>query len=512
MFVKKSNRDDDALDSDSASIASEASQRSEQRLPPQSYSTNASSFGTGLKRPLEVDDAGNPLIQTRKRLKKELKTIADSESGESDWEGFSSGSQSHNDELASDVEGSQTSRTGSEDISNDDSEEDEGSTSSSYGDALEDERKDGDATKRQSAFKAWATQQRNQAAGFTPSAATENFNEHQGLSSGQFRNYPHNGDRSPSFNAQIRQVQELKPQDIKHTTFHVPVTRSLNVEEARSKLPVVAEEQTIMETIRHNDCAIICGDTGSGKTTQVPQFLFEAGYGCPNGPTPGLIGVTQPRRVAAVSMAKRVSCELGSIGEKVSYQVRFDSSVGSKTALKFMSDGVLLREVSQNFLLSKYSVIVIDEAHERSVNTDILIGMLSRIVETRRNLAVKNSKHKPLKLIIMSATLRITDFTLNSTLFRNGPPPIVQAEGRQYDVTVHFSKKTRRDYVDEAYEKIKRGHRKLPPGGMLVFLTGQNEIDQVARSLKETFSCTSTTTNSNAKMRVSATEGLLQYC
>lgn len=173
------------------------------------------------------------------------------------------------------------------------------------------------------------------------------------------------------------------------------VERPIEIQTARLALPVVAEEQRIMETIKANDCVVICGETGSGKTTQVPQFLYEAGYGSPNTPTPGLIGVTQPRRVAAVSMASRVGDELGVGGkQKVAYQIRFEGTSNPKTAIKFMTDGVLLRELSEDFLLQKYSAIIIDEAHERSINTDILIGVMSRVLKLRKELAQKNENTK----------------------------------------------------------------------------------------------------------------------
>lgn len=163
------------------------------------------------------------------------------------------------------------------------------------------------------------------------------------------------------------------------------VQRAEEIQEVRMKLPVVAEEQRIMEAIHNNDAIIICGETGSGKTTQVPQFMFESGYGSPDSETPGMIGITQPRRVAAVSMAKRVGQELGNMGDRVAYQIRFDATVKGNTAIKFMTDGVLLRELSNDFTLSKYSALIIDEAHERNVNTDILIGVLTRVMRLRNS-------------------------------------------------------------------------------------------------------------------------------
>lgn len=166
------------------------------------------------------------------------------------------------------------------------------------------------------------------------------------------------------------------------------IDRPADIQAARLGLPVVAEEQRIMEAIHNNSCVVICGETGSGKTTQVPQFLYEAGYGSPDSSTPGLIGITQPRRVAAVSMAKRVGDELGTGGnDKIAYQIRFEGTVNLKTAIKFMTDGVLLRELAEDFLLKKYSAIIIDEAHERSINTDILIGVMSRVLKLREQMS-----------------------------------------------------------------------------------------------------------------------------
>ena len=162
----------------------------------------------------------------------------------------------------------------------------------------------------------------------------------------------------------------------------VSVKRSVDMQAARMQLPVCGMEQEIMEAIHDNDTVILCGETGSGKSTQVPQFLYEAGYAAH-----GLIGVTQPRRVAAVGTAERVAVELGTKcgrGGAVAYQIRYDASgVGEKTRVKFMTDGVLLREITSDILLRKYSVVLLDEAHERNLNTDVLLGMLSRSIPLR---------------------------------------------------------------------------------------------------------------------------------
>ncbi|CCE64108.1 hypothetical protein TPHA_0G02710 [Tetrapisispora phaffii CBS 4417] len=277
-------------------------------------------------------------------------------------------------------------------------------------------------------------------------------------------------------------------ENLKRETFYVHVNRPEEIQEVRANLPVYSEEHRIMEAIHHNDVVIICGETGSGKTTQVPQFLYESGYGNRDSPdAPGMIGITQPRRVAAVSMANRVANEMGDHGYKVAHQIRFDTTVKDNTRMKFMTDGVLLREMMQDFKLTKYSSIIIDEAHERNINTDILIGMLSRAVKLRAAEHAKNSTDfKKLKLIIMSATLRVSDFSENKTLFDHSPP-VVNVAARQFPVAVHFNRRTPYDYADEAFRKTCKIHRKLPPGAILIFMTGQQEITQMVTKLRKEF-------------------------
>ncbi|XP_014248121.1 probable ATP-dependent RNA helicase kurz [Cimex lectularius] len=256
----------------------------------------------------------------------------------------------------------------------------------------------------------------------------------------------------------------------------VSVKRTEEIQAARLKLPILAEEQVIMEAINENPIILLVGETGSGKTTQVPQFLYEAGYSR-NGK---LIGITEPRRVAAISMAKRVGEELNLGPEKVSYLIRFEGNVTPETEIKFMTDGVLLKEIQSDFLLNKYSVIILDEAHERSVYTDILMGLLSRIVPLR------HKRNQPLKLIIMSATLRVEDFTKNYHLFKT-PPPVIKVESRQFPVSIHFNKRTNPDYLKEAFRKTCRIHTQLPDGGILVFLTGQQEVNGLVSKLRKAF-------------------------
>ena len=445
--------------------------------------SHAATIGGGLKRPLELGDDGMPLIKKRPRIN--LKKKSSKIETELPWEGFSSSSASNSD-LGSDSSVEKSTGTQTDSDSQSDSDEDsDGSQDSKSSQISSAGSQNGariaDRKERSSAFKAWATQQVNDALGFTPSGiASSDFSQNS-------KNMAQLKARSPEADPLPSELQTWV-KDPGRKVFSVLVKRSPKVQESRLGLPVVAEEQKIMEAIHGNPTVVIWGATGSGKTTQIPQFLYEAGYGSPESPNPGMIGITQPRRVAAVSMAKRVGFELGDASEKVSYQIRFDSTVSKDTAIKFMTDGILIREITKDFALTKYSAIVIDEAHERSTNTDILIGMLSRIVDLRASINQSDATIKPLKLIIMSATLRISDFTSNANLFRNGPPPLLQAEGRQYPVTVHFARHTRRDYLEEMFLKLSKGHKKLPPGGMLVFLTGQNEITALAKKLSQSLS------------------------
>lgn len=279
----------------------------------------------------------------------------------------------------------------------------------------------------------------------------------------------------------------------------VHVYRPPEVQEKRKDLPIVMMEQEIMEAINYNSSVIVCGETGCGKTTQVPQFLYEAGYGSSKfHARSGIIGVTQPRRVAVLATAKRVAYELGvRLGKEVGFQVRYDKKIGENCSIKFMTDGILLREVQNDILLRRYSVLILDEAHERSLNTDILIGMLSRVIRTRQKIYDEQQKMVlsgesispdkmvfPLKLVLMSATLRVQDFT-SGRLFHT-PPPVIEVPTRQFPVTMYFAKKTEiTDYVGAAYKKILAIHKKLPSGGILVFVTGQREVEDLCRKLRK---------------------------
>ncbi|KAH8148146.1 uncharacterized protein LAJ45_07910 [Morchella importuna] len=496
--------------------------------------------GSGLKRPLEIDETGLPIIKKirkskeakKERLMAMIKAIeleeeqkaraaaegassdegedsdeemdsdndgsgaddSEGEESEEEWGGIqdtpSEGSVAAETEPDAEVD-SDASSEEDEEGSESDSDSESGSGSGSSGEEESDSSGEAESVPRMrrgqsdkaNAFKSWALAQ-------VKAVAQENDPTGADTSMPDLLNMPPSAVHVhiPRPREQdMTPPPELQGPTVERKAYYIAVDRSPEIQQTRFGLPVVAEEQRIMEAIHNNSCVVICGETGSGKTTQVPQFLYEAGYGSPGSETPGLIGVTQPRRVAAVSMASRVGTELGTGGkDKVAYQIRFEGTVGKDTAIKFMTDGVLLRELADDFLLRKYSAVVIDEAHERSVNTDILIGVMSRVLKLREEMSKKDKVTKPLKLIIMSATLRVSDFIENKQLF-SVPPPLLKAEARQHPVTNHFSRRTPHDYVEEACKKICKIHRRLPPGGILVFMTGQNEITTLLKRLKTTF-------------------------
>ena len=460
--------------------------------------------GSGLKQPLNLGSDGLPVLKVRERKYKLPNQLVEAIAEELPWEGFSSGSEAGNLDASSDSEilSDESLEDGEEETGESDLELETDEASSEDEDSEGDDLDNQSSVRpklRQSAFKSWATQRINDSLGFTPTNAVEDFAQREQLS------------KPTVATPMMKKVDVTLPEGkMTRKAFTVSVNRPAETQEARMKLPIVAEEQKIMEAIHNNSSIIVWGATGSGKTTQLPQFLFEAGYGHKDSSTPGLIGVTQPRRVAAVSMAKRVGDELAEHGDKVSYQVRFDSTASRNTAIKFMTDGILLREISQDFALLKYSIIVVDEAHERSVNTDILIGMLTRIVDLRKKMSREDIAVKPLQLVIMSATLRLSDFLQNGTLFRGPPPPFVEAEGRQHPVTAHFSRRTERDYVEQALRKVVKGHRKLPPGGMLVFLTGQNEIKDLIKRLSAALKSSKGEIAESPKVHITASEAPLE--
>lgn len=280
------------------------------------------------------------------------------------------------------------------------------------------------------------------------------------------------------------------------------------IEKHRKSLPIASVEERLVEEVRKNDTLIIVAETGSGKTTQLPQFLFKAGF-CREGK---VIGVTQPRRVAAVTVAKRVAEECGSdLGQKVGYSIRFDDTTSDSTRIKYMTDGLLLREALLDPYLSRYSIIIVDEAHERTIHTDVLLGLLKSVQMARstslnhyQNFANKKTKDNmllekengaqcinfrkqdqrrklpPLKLIIMSASM---DAGVFSKYFEGAKA--VRVEGRRFPVQILYICLDEPNYLDAAVTTILQIHLEEGPGDVLVFLTGKDEIESTEILVKE---------------------------
>ncbi|KAK0605557.1 hypothetical protein LWI29_028106 [Acer saccharum] len=238
------------------------------------------------------------------------------------------------------------------------------------------------------------------------------------------------------------------------------------LQEDRKTLPIYPYHHNLLQAIEDYQVLVIVGETGSGKTTQIPQYLHEAGY-----TKLGLkVGCTQPRRVAAMSVATRVSQEMGvKLGHEVGYSIRFEDCTSPHTVIKYMTDGMLLREIINEPNLASYSVIMVDEAHERTLSTDILLGLLKDLIKSRPDL----------KLIISSATLDAVKF---SDYFDSAP--IFKIPGRKYPVEIHYTTTPECDYIDAAIVTVLQIHATQPPGDILVFLTGQQEIETAEEILK----------------------------
>ncbi|DBA76854.1 TPA: hypothetical protein ACH3X2_008868 [Trebouxia sp. C0005] len=261
------------------------------------------------------------------------------------------------------------------------------------------------------------------------------------------------------------EVPEWKKQaEGKAPTYGIKDSRS--IKEQRESLPIYRFKQQIIDAVADNQMLVVIGETGSGKTTQMTQYLAEAGY-----TSKGKIGCTQPRRVAAMSVAKRVAEEVGCrLGEEVGYAIRFEDMTGPETVIKYMTDGMLLREALLDDTMAAYSVIILDEAHERTIHTDVLFGLLKGIC-TRR---------KDLKLIVTSATLDADKF---ASYFLDAP--IFKIPGRTFPVEILYAKAPESDYMDAALITVMQIHLTEPEGDVLLFLTGQEEIDTAAQILFE---------------------------
>ncbi|KAF8140500.1 P-loop containing nucleoside triphosphate hydrolase protein [Boletus edulis] len=256
----------------------------------------------------------------------------------------------------------------------------------------------------------------------------------------------------------------------RESTFNKATTygefTTLSIQDQRKSLPIFKLREPLLQAIGDHQVLIVVGDTGSGKTTQMVQYLAEAGYA-----DKGRIGCTQPRRVAAMSVAKRVSEEVGCrLGQEVGYTIRFEDCTSPETKIKYMTDGMLQRESVIDPLCSQYSVVMLDEAHERTIATDVLFGLLKKAVK----------KRPELKLIVTSATLDAEKF---SKYFFGCP--IFTIPGRTYPVEMLYTKEPETDYLDASLITVMQIHLSEPPGDVLLFLTGQEEIDTACEILFE---------------------------
>ncbi|PIA63143.1 hypothetical protein AQUCO_00200874v1 [Aquilegia coerulea] len=306
----------------------------------------------------------------------------------------------------------------------------------------------------------------------------------------------------------IKTSTQLNKKNIQNGNKDDFFARKQRLAQQRKSLPIASVEKRLVEEVRKNDTLIIVGETGSGKTTQLPQFLFNGGF-CREGK---VIGVTQPRRVAAVTVAKRVAEECGvELGQRVGYSIRFEDMTSNSTRIKYMTDGLLLREALLDPFLSRYAVIIVDEAHERTVHTDVLLGLLKNVQKARsqsssqqcnteKNKSHNNSamddnensqcfsllipcqgrKYPPLKLIIMSASLDAKGF---SDYF--GGAKAVHIQGRQHPVDILYTLHAERDFLEAALITVFQIHLEEGPGDILVFLTGQEEIESMERLVKD---------------------------
>lgn len=289
--------------------------------------------------------------------------------------------------------------------------------------------------------------------------------------------------------------------------------KKIKLLESRKKLPIWSRQQDIKAALEKNDVLVLSGETGSGKSTQLPQFLLESKW-CSK-----CVAVTQPRRVAAISLARRVAEEMGtplgksSPASKVGYSVRFDDSTSPSTRIKYLTEGMLLQEMLRDSAMSQYSCVVVDEVHERSVNVDLILGFLKGLVK-----GINKKRKTPLKVVVMSATADVAGIArffdepmpsekapgtdgdeeddLNEAKINvdapkrpvASPKPVstCHVEGRQYPVKLSYLDRPTDDVLQTAFERIFQIHCKEPmPGDILVFLTGQETIQSLQKLIEE---------------------------
>ncbi|KAG2336630.1 P-loop containing nucleoside triphosphate hydrolase protein [Suillus weaverae] len=269
------------------------------------------------------------------------------------------------------------------------------------------------------------------------------------------------------------QVRQALEHDLNPFTKQPHTAQYKKILEARKKLPVFAQMTEFYKIFNKHQIIVMVGETGSGKTTQIPQFVAYSDL--PHTKNK-MVACTQPRRVAAMSVAKRVADEMDvQLGRQVGYSIRFeDMTEPGTTFLKYMTDGMLLREAMNDPDLTRYSTIILDEAHERTLATDILMGILKTLAQRRSDL----------KLIIMSATLDALKFQKYFAVSGDNPAPLFKVPGRTHPVEVFYTQEPEPDYVEAAIRTVLMIHRAEEPGDILLFLTGEEEIEDACRKIK----------------------------
>eukprot|EP00123_Amoebidium_parasiticum_P011338 comp20659_c0_seq1/m.26808 comp20659_c0_seq1/g.26808 ORF comp20659_c0_seq1/g.26808 comp20659_c0_seq1/m.26808 type:complete len:700 (-) comp20659_c0_seq1:147-2246(-) len=262
-----------------------------------------------------------------------------------------------------------------------------------------------------------------------------------------------------------KKVKESTQLEVSPLTGRVYTPRYYEILEKRKKLPVWEQKEDFIKKMRANQSLVLVGETGSGKTTQIAQWCIDI-----SPERKGMVACTQPRRVAAMSVAARVAQELDVVlGEEVGYSIRFEDCTSQKTKIKYMTDGMLLREAMTDPLLERYSCIILDEAHERTLSTDILMGLLKEIARQRRDL----------KIVIMSATLDASKF---QSYFENAP--LMTVPGRTFPVEIFYTPEPERDYLQAAIRTVVQIHLCEGEGDILLFLTGEEEIEEACKKIK----------------------------
>ncbi|KZT30283.1 P-loop containing nucleoside triphosphate hydrolase protein [Neolentinus lepideus HHB14362 ss-1] len=270
-----------------------------------------------------------------------------------------------------------------------------------------------------------------------------------------------------------KQVGKALESDVNPFTNTPHTPQYKKILEVRKKLPVYSQMDEFYKIFSENQIIVMVGETGSGKTTQIPQFVCYSDLPHTKGK---MVACTQPRRVAAMSVAKRVADEMDvPLGKQVGYSIRFeDMTEPGTTFLKYMTDGMLLREAMNDPELTRYSTIILDEAHERTLATDILMGLLKTLAKRRSDL----------KLIVMSATLDALKFQKYFSLKQGEPAPLFKVPGRTHPVEVFYTQEPEPDYVEAAIRTVLMIHRAEEPGDILLFLTGEEEIEDACRKIK----------------------------